>query len=251
MLHYRRHGKGPALVMQHGFLSGSGYWVPQMGVFGTAFDVIAPDLPGFAGSAGEPVRDSIEGLADAVVELLDALGVSRFHLLGHSMGGMIAQQIALDHPERVRKLVLYGAAPRGDSPGRFETLEASIARFESEGVEASADRIVRTWFVDGDGAPYYRLCHEAGRGTRVEAAVKALGAVKRWDVRSRLTELRLPTLVLCGDRDRSIALDQARALREGIEGSQLCVVTGCAHNVHLERPDLFGQIVRDFLLAQT
>jgi pimeloyl-ACP methyl ester carboxylesterase len=251
MLHFRRHGKGPTLVMQHGFLGGGGYWVPHLGVFGKSFDVIAPDLPGFAGSADEPVQESIEALAGAVIALLDALGAVRFHLLGHSMGGMIAQQIALDRPDRVQRLVLYGTAPLGNLPRRFETLEASIARLESHGVEAAADRIVRTWFVDGDAAPYYRLCYEAGRGTRPEAAVKALRAVRVWDVRSRLAELKMPTLVLCGDRDRSISLDQAFALREGIEGSQLCIAPGCAHNVHLESPELFSQVVRDFLLAQT
>jgi pimeloyl-ACP methyl ester carboxylesterase len=250
VLHYRRYGKGPTLVMQHGFLGGSGYWVPHLGAFGRTFDVLAPDLPGFAGSAGEPLQDSLEGLAGSVMRLMDALRVERFHMLGHSMGGMIAQQIALDHPDRVRKLVLYGTAPLGDLPRRFETLDASIARLESEGVGACADVIVPTWFVEGHAAPFYRLCHEAGRGTGVEAAVKALRAVRGWDVRHRLGEIKVPTLVLCGDRDRSIALDQAFALREGIEGSQLCIAPGCAHNVHLEKPELFGQVVREFLLAE-
>jgi pimeloyl-ACP methyl ester carboxylesterase len=251
LLHFRRHGKGATLVMQHGFLGGGGYWVPQLGGFGQTFDVIAPDLPGFAGSADRPAQDSIEGMAGAVVALIGGLGVDRFHLLGHSMGGMVAQQIALDHPGRVTKLVLYGTAPLGDLPGRFETLEASIARLETAGVEATADRIVRTWFVDGDAAPYYPLCREAGRGTGAEAAVKALRGVKRWDVRSRLGELKMPTLILCGDRDRSISLDQAYALKEGIASSQLCIAPGSAHNVHLEKPELFSQVVRDFLLAET
>jgi pimeloyl-ACP methyl ester carboxylesterase len=249
MLHFRRHGRGATLVMQHGFLGGGGYWVPHLGVFGKSFDVIAPDLPGFAGSADRPPQESIEGMAGAVVALIDALGAGRFHLLGHSMGGMVAQQIALDHPDRVQKLVLYGTAPLGNLPRRFETLEASIARLEADGVEATADRIVPTWFVDGEAAPYYRLCYEAGRGTGADAAVKALRAVGRWDVRGRLAELKMPTLVVCGDRDRSISLDQALALREGIAGSQLCIAPGCAHNVHLENPELFSRVVRDFLLA--
>ena len=249
MLHYRRYGKGTTLVMLHGFLGGGGYWLPQLGAFGSAFDVIAPDLPGFACSADEPLEDTIEGLARAVVAVIDALGVERFCMLGHSMGGMIAQQIALDHPDRVHKLVLYGTVPSGDLPKRFETLEASIARLESEGVEACAKRIVSTWFVDGAAAPYYRLCDRAGRGTRVDAAVKALAGVLKWDVRDRLKELKMPTLVLSGDRDRTMAPDQAHALWQGIEGGQLCIAPGCAHNVHLEKPEFFNQVVRDFLLA--
>ena len=248
MLHYRRYGKGTPLIMQHGFLGGGGYWVPQLPAFGQCFDVVAPDLPGFAGSAGEPAQDSIEGMAGAVITLADALNVERFHLMGHSMGGMVAQQIALDHPDRVRKLVLYGTASLGDLPKRFETLAASRARIQQEGIEACAQRIIPTWFVEGKAAPYYDLCYEAGKGVTAAAADKALTALGKWNVGARLGELKMPTLVICGDRDRSISLDQAVALSEGIKGSRLCIAPGCAHNVHLERPGFFVHAVREFLL---
>src|SRR5262245_30249228 len=122
--------------MQHGFLGGGGYWVPQFPAFGKGFDIIAPDLPGFAGSGGLPPQDSIEGMAAAVVGLADALKLDRFHLIGHSMGGMVAQQIALDHPGRLHKLVLYGTASLGDLPKRFETIAATRARIRQEGIEA-------------------------------------------------------------------------------------------------------------------
>ena len=130
MLHYRRYGKGTHLIMQHGFLGGSGYWVPQLPALGNSFDIVAPDLPGFAGSTAQPAQDSIEGMAAAVMALIDTLDINRFHLLGHSMGGMVAQQIALDHPRRLEKLVLYGTASLGDLPKRFETLQASRARIQ-------------------------------------------------------------------------------------------------------------------------
>jgi pimeloyl-ACP methyl ester carboxylesterase len=249
MLHYQRRGKGSTIILQHGFLGGGGYWLPQLAAFGAEFDVIAPDLPGFASSAGEPVCESIEGLGDALVALLDTLGIERFSLLGHSMGGMMALQLALAHPGRIEKLVLYGTAASGDLPKRFETLEESIARLEAEGVDASARRISATWFVDGEAAPYYRLCCEAGRGASLEAAVTALAGVGQWDVRARLGELQLPTLVICGDRDRATAPEQAYELWNGIAGSHLCIVPGCAHAVHLEKPEIFNQIVRDFLVC--
>ena len=249
MLHYRRYGKGTPLIMQHGFLGGSGYWVPQFPAFGKCFDVVAPDLPGFAGSAEEPIQDSIEGMAGAVVALADALDVEHFYLLGHSMGGMVAQQIALDHPQRVQKLVLYGTASLGDLPKRFETLAASRARLHQEGIEAVSRRIVPTWFVEGEASPYFGLCFEAGKGVKAVAADKALAALGTWNVGARLSELKMPTLVICGDRDRSISLDQAVALSAGIKGSQLCIAPGCAHNVHLESPEFFALTVRDFLLA--
>jgi 2-hydroxy-6-oxonona-2,4-dienedioate hydrolase len=250
MLYYRRYGKGTPLVMQHGFLGGSGYWVPQFPAFGKGFDIVAPDLPGFAGSAAEPARDSIEGMAAAVMALADSLKVDRFHLLGHSMGGMVAQQIALDHPGRINKLVLYGTASLGDLPKRFETLDATRARVREDGIEACAQRIVPTWFVEGKASPYYDLCYEAGRGVTANAADRAIAALGKWNVGARLGELQMPTLVICGDRDRSISLDQAFALSQGIKSSRLCIAPGCAHNVHLERPEFFAHTVREFLLEE-
>ena len=247
MLNYRRYGNGAPLVLQHGFLGGGGYWTPQLPAFGRHFDVIAPDFPGFAGSGHIEAPESVEGFSAALIGLLDELNVARTSLVGHSMGGMVALQTALDYPDRIERLVLYGAACTGNLPKRFETFETSITRIKHEGIEACADSIVPTWFVKGDGAPHFAMCREAGRGADVDAAVRALRALSQWDVCARLDELSAPVLVICGDRDRSTAPDQSYRLWEGIEGSQLCVVPGCAHNVHLERPDLFEAAVLEFL----
>ena len=247
MLHHHRDGSGPPLVLQHGFLGGSGYWLPQLAAFSRHFDVIAPDLPGFADSGEIDAPDSVAGFAGALLGLLDGLEIERTALLGHSMGSMVALQIALDHPDRVERLVLYGSACTGNLPKRFEPVEASIARLEKLGVDACADFIVPTWFVAGQAAPFFAMCREAGRGARTEAAILALRALAHWDVCERLEEVSAPTLVICGDRDRSTAPDQSYRLREGIADSRLCIVPGCAHNVHLERPELFSGIVLDFL----
>ncbi|MFT5173619.1 MAG: 2-hydroxy-6-oxonona-2,4-dienedioate hydrolase [Gammaproteobacteria bacterium] len=249
MLNHHRYGNGRPLVLQHGFLGGGGYWAPQLPTFGRHFDVIAPDLPGFAGSAHIEAPTTIKGFSSALVALLDELNVEQSALVGHSMGGMIALQTALDHPQRIERLVLYGSACTGNLPKRFETFDTSIARLRDDGVEACAERIVPTWFVEGDKAPNFAMCHEAGRGTSVDSAVRALGALREWDVYERLGELRMPVLVICGDRDRSTAPDESYRLHEAIAGSQLCVLPGCAHNVHLERPELFAAIVLEFLSA--
>ena len=107
--------------------------------------------------------------------------------------------------------------------------------------------IVPTWFVAGEAAPYFAMCRDAGRGLSTEAAIRALRAMAEWDVSERLGEVSVPALVICGDRDRSTAPDQSWRLWEGIPDSRLCIVPGCAHNVHLERPELFSDIVLDFL----
>jgi pimeloyl-ACP methyl ester carboxylesterase len=109
MLNYTRHGKGRALVLLHGFLGGTAYWVPTVSGLHPVHDVIAVDLPGFAGSSKIPAPDSLNGYARMVVDLLVSLQVKTFSLLGFSMGGMIAQEVALAFPTSVEKLILYGS----------------------------------------------------------------------------------------------------------------------------------------------
>ena len=239
------------MVLQHGFLGGSGYWLPQLGGLGRHFDVVAPDLPGFAGSADLPAPGSVPEFAAQLVGLWDRLGLGRLHLIGHSMGGMIALQVALDYPDRIDRLVLYGTACSGSLPERFESVDDSIARIEREGIAKCADFIVPTWFVEGEAAPYFQLCKQAGAGADSASAARSLRALSQWSVCDRLGEVNMPVLVICGDRDRSTAPNHSWRLWRELNRSSLCVVPGCAHNVHLERPELFNAIVLDFLSGET
>ena len=247
MLTYRRTGEGKPLVILHSFVGGSGAYVPTMNHFRRHYDVVAADLPGFAGSAGEPLPDSIEGFGAAVLDLLDGLGIGRFHLMGHSLGGNIGLQMTLDVPDRIEHCVLYGSVACAEFPHRFETLEDTFARIEAEGIAATRERLVKSWFLDGERNPYYPMCRAAGEGVGAEAAVATLKMTQRWDVRERLRDIKVPVMLIGGDLDRNVGpqdlFDQWRA----IEGARLAIVPGCAHNVHLEKPELFHRMVEDFL----
>ena len=252
MLNYTRFGKkGRTLVLVHGFLGGTGYWIPLATSLKDHFDVIAVDLPGFAGSADVPAPDSLSGYAGTIFAQMDALGIDSFSLLGFSMGGMIAQQAAIERADRIASLILYGSAGVGDLPNRFESWEASIERIRREGVEATADRTVATWFVDGTGHPYYATCREACRGANRDSCVTVMRAMQGWSALEQLRAIAAPTLVIVGDRDRSTRPSESIVLWEGIANSRLCVLPGCAHGAHMEMPDLFNRIVLDFLLENT
>lgn len=247
ILNYTRFGTGPALVLVHGFLGGTGYWRMQQSALHRMFDLIAVDLPGFGGSADLPAPDSLSGYAATVFDLMDILDIPRFSLLGFSLGGMIAQQAVLDRPERISKLVLYGSSSTGELPHRFESWSESAERMKSEGVEATADRTVATWFVDGQADPYHSLCREACRGANEEACQTVMLAIQNWSAKDRLAEMKLPTLVIVGDQDRSTRVSDSLPLWDGIPGAQFCVLPGCAHGAHMEKPELFNAIVADFL----
>lgn len=251
MLNFRRYGSGPTLVMQHGFLGGGGYFAPQAARLSRCFDVICPDLPGFAGSAGQRAEMTAPGMSRSLIELLDELRVERFFLLGHSMGGAVALQTALDHPERVDKLVLYGTGSTGNLTKRFETFEETVKRIQADGIRATAERIAATWFVQGARAPMYDFCVAAAGNPDQAAAMKALENLRTWDVTNRLDELDMPVLVMCGDRDRSYSLEDTLEMMRRIAGSQFSVIPNCAHAAHLEAPEAFTDLLITFLMQRT
>ena len=243
--HFRRYGCGPSLVLVHGFLGSADMWWTVEARLGKAFDVIAVDLPGFGGRSMETTPDRMEVLAAAVIDIVDRLGIERFKLCGHSMGGMIAQQIAIDFRARVSELVLYGTAASGKLKHRFEEIQSTMQRMREHGVATIGREIVRSWLtVD---SPAYDRCVQAISAVTLPSAVAALFAIDTWDPQGRLRELTMPSLVIGGDRDRSTPPEDTLALYRAIPQAQLCVVPGAAHGVHLEQADPWCTAVERFL----
>jgi len=247
LLPHRRAGQGSALVLVHGYLGGSAQWEAEIAHFSDRFDVIAPDLPGFGDATARPGCARIADMAGAVTGLLDQLGIDRFILLGHSMGGMIAQQIAASQSHRVEKLILYGTGPLGLMPDRFEPIGLSRERLERDGIDATIRRIAGTWFCKGESAPGF--AQVAGIGARASAAAAraALDAMAAWDGRSALPGLAMPTLVIWGHDDQSYRWPQVESLWRGLPNATLSVIPGAAHAAHLEKPRLFHAVLDDFL----
>jgi 2-hydroxy-6-oxonona-2,4-dienedioate hydrolase len=247
MLNFRRYGIGEPLVLVHGFVGGSGYWTELMNSFGRWRDVVAVDLPGFAGSMNGPVQTSISGFGAAVFELLDSLAIDNFSLVGHSMGGMIAQEMALSRPEAIERLILYGTTSTGDLPGRFETWDETVIRFDGQGVSASIDRIASSWFLSEDADPAYPMCRSGCEGATLEACIAGLGAIRAWSTKDRIGQLTMPVLVVVGEHDRSTPPKESIDLWQALPEARLCILPGCAHAAHLEKPRLFDTVLADFL----
>jgi 2-hydroxy-6-oxonona-2,4-dienedioate hydrolase len=235
------------LVFVHGFLGGSPQWQAQVDVFSEHYRVITPDLPGFGLNNECQAPETIAGFATYVLDELDRQQVERFHLVGHSMGGMIVQEMVRLAPDRVDKLVLYGTGPIGKLPGRFESLDESRRRIKQEGIEVSGPRIAETWFLEGALMDGFQLCAQLALKATMQAAQAGLTAMEGWSGESALTTIRSPTLVLWGDGDRAYHWSQPEQLWRQISDAQLAVIPGCAHAVHLEKPHLFNPVLMDFL----
>jgi len=240
-------GNGAPLVLVHGFLGSSEMWRPQLNFFKDNFRVIAPALPGFGSSSAVNSCDSIECMAKTILNLLDKKKIKKFNLLGHSMGGMIVQEMVKLADEKILKLICYGTGPRGNIPGRFETIDVSREKLKTNGLSKTAYRIAKTWFVEEDKSKYFYLCEEAGKQTSLEAADNALVAMKNWNGIENLKNIKQETLVIWGDKDKAYNYNQVETLKKNITNSDLRIIIGCSHNVHLEKPDEFNTIVSKFL----
>ncbi|GAB4283047.1 MAG: 2-succinyl-6-hydroxy-2,4-cyclohexadiene-1-carboxy late synthase [Roseovarius sp.] len=234
------------LVLVHGFLGGSAQWAAQAPL-GQGREMIALDLPGFGGNAHLAPIDSIAGFADWALEELSRRGVGRFDLLGHSMGGMIVQEMVARAPGRVARLVLYGTGAQGVLPGRFEPIETSMARARAEGAAATARRIAATWFLHAGQAAQYPACAAIAERAGLPAILAGLAAMRGWSGEARLAGIGCETLVLWGEADRTYPWAQTEHLWRTVPRSHLAVVPGCAHAVHMEWPALFNALVERFL----
>ena len=241
-------GKGFPLVLVHGFLGSSKMWKPQIDFFKYHFRVITPDLPGFGRSNKAKSHNSIQSIANLLLDCLEEKKIDKFHLLGHSMGGMIVQEMAKKSGGKISKLVCYSTGPMGEMPGRFETIDQSRENIKKNGLEITTKNIAQTWFVLGEKAKYFDLCLESGKQTSIEAADNALIAIKNWDGVKNLQDIKNNTLIIWGDKDKSYNLEQVQTLEKNISDSNLVIFKGCAHNVHLEQPDQFNHTIKDFLL---
>ena len=240
-------GKGFPFVFVHGYLGSSEMWNFQKEFFSKHYRVIIPALPGFGESHNVKSLDSINKMARQIIDLLDQKNIDKFNLIGHSMGGMIVQEITKLIGDRVNKLICFATGSIGEIPGRFETIDETREKLKKDGTEFSFSRVPKKWFVKGDKDKNYFLCKNAVKNVSLEAADNALLAMKNWRGKENLKNIKNETLIIWGDKDTSYNFDQVDTLKKNIKNSRLEIFKDCAHNVHLEQPDQFNNLVQKFI----
>jgi 3-oxoadipate enol-lactonase len=251
-IHYERSGEGFPLLLIHAGIADSRMWEPQARAWAKRFDMIRPDLRGYGDSELPPAPYSMR--LD-LVGLLDQLGIDRAHVIGCSMGGTMALDIAVEHPQRVERLVLVDSGVSGSNLGANDrALFAEVDAAEKRGDWDAVNRAeVRLW-VDGPRRP------EGSAPAAVRELVLDMnGRAMRSDFASapnqslappaigRLHEVKVPTLVVVGEEDLPHGHANADLLTSKIPGARKAVIRGAAHLPSLERPDDFNGFVLDFL----
>jgi pimeloyl-ACP methyl ester carboxylesterase len=251
-VHYERSGRGYPVLFIHAGIADSRMWEPQAAAFADRFDMIRPDLRGFGDTELPPGPYS--GIDD-MVALLDHLKVERAHVVGCSMGGSLAIDLALEHPLRVEKLVLIAAGVSGlnagaadaalfteieeaDKAGDMDAVNRAEVRLWVDGPrrrEGSAPATVRALVLDMNGRSLHTDWSSAERQPIDPSAI------------SRLGEITSPTLVIVGDQDLPHCMANADLIASKVPGARKAVIEDVAHLPSLERPDEFNRVLLDFL----
>ena len=240
-------GKGFPLVLIHGYLGSSEMWFLQKKFLSKNYRIITPALPGFGESYNVKSLNSINKMAQMLLKLINEKNINKFHLLGHSMGGMIVQEMAKISGEKIKKLICFATGSIGDIPDRFESIDTSIEKLKEEGIKETVKRIPPKWFVKGQKAKNYYLCENAVKQIKEVTAYNALVAMKNWRGYENLKNIKQDTLIIWGDKDVSYNFNQVDTLKKNIPNSKLEIFKGCSHNVHLEEPQKFNETVKNFL----
>ena len=241
-------GEGYPLVLVHGYLGSSEMWCHQRDYLSNFCRVISPALPGFGESYKAQSLDSIHEMAKFIIGIIDEKKIDKFNLLGHSMGGMIVQEIAKLEGDRINKLICFATGSIGEIPGRFEPIDETRKKLKDEGTEVSFSRVPKKWFVKGDKDKNYYLCKNAVQNVSSKTADNALKAMKNWSGRDDLKNIKNETLIVWGDKDISYNFDQIDTLNKNIKNSKLEIFEGCSHNVHLEETEKFNNLIKKFII---
>jgi pimeloyl-ACP methyl ester carboxylesterase len=199
------------------------------------------DLPGHARSKGEGC-ETIGCYAEAVLAFLDAVAVDQAVILGHSMGGAIAQTLALQADERVLALVLVGTG------ARLRVAPVILGSIQDD-FEEAVDLITRYAWSPDTASSLTRLGREALRETGPDVLLGDFVACDRFDVMESVAQIKVPTLVITGTADKLTPVKYARYLAEHVPDARLVMVERAGHMVMLERPEQVAGAVREFVLA--
>jgi 3-oxoadipate enol-lactonase/4-carboxymuconolactone decarboxylase len=232
---------GPLLVLGPSLGTTTHVWAPQEAELSRSWRVLRYDLPGHGASPAAKGAFSIEDLAREVLGLVDT---ERFVVGGVSLGGAVAQAVAVMAPERVSDLVLCCASARFGEPGQWRE---RAARVRGEGMGWLAGMVTARWFTLGVDPELAEPVQTMLLGTDPESYALACEAIAAFDNRERLPRITARTLVIAGDQDPATPVDHAEALAEGIPGARLAVVTDAAHLANLEQPQAVSRLMARFL----
>jgi 3-oxoadipate enol-lactonase len=238
----------------HGLGANSQSWLFQTHPLHQAgFRTIAPDAPGFGQSTYAGGRATLDLFCSPIASLVKNLGIDPFIVVGISMGGAIALQLALDHPERISRLILVNTFARLNvtNPLILPYFAVRFILINTLGLQTQAKAVAKHIFPYPDQEIFRQGLIEQISQADPYAYRAAMRALARYDVRDRLKEIQCPTFVITGDRDTTVPLEIQRYLAQNIIGARQVIIKDAGHAVTIEQPEQFNQVLVEFLCSQS
>lgn len=237
----------PAVSLSNSLMSNYHMWDAQMPALTENYRVLRYDTRGHGQTEATPGPYSIELLVDDVYALHQALGISKTHFVGLSMGGMTAQLLAVKYPDLLQSVTLCDTASHMPPASMWDD---RIDTARSEGMNGVVEGTLARWFTpamhESDPGEIARI-GDMIRGTPVDGFCACCEAIKNMNQTSVLCGIKLPTMIIVGEDDTGTTPDMSRVIQAQIEGSSLVILPQAAHLSNIEQADAFNKVLLDFL----
>ncbi len=247
-LFYECVGDGPPLLLIHGLGSSGDDWAFQRDDFSRRHRLLLPDLRGSGRSGKPPHAYSIRMFADDLWTLLDTLGVTTTAILGFSMGGAVAIEMALTHPARVSKLIMCNALAnyRMDTPRKWFEARTQLALVHVLGLKRTARFIARRLFPHDEQAPKRQRVIDVLGANPKRAYLQTIRALIGWSALDRLSELKCETLIIAAENDYT-PLGEKHVESARFPRAELVVIENSRHGTPFDATEQFNALVLEFL----
>lgn len=248
VVHYEVFGRGRPVLFLHGWLGSWRYWFPTIEVVSEHFRTYSFDFWGFGDSQRKQTQESIQAYSDQVIRFLDALGIDRVMVVGHSMGGMVALKTALSYPDRIMRVATVGAPIDGDSLSWLLKLTDRPFFADAFARMPWLRRNLFRFFLGETSDPAVSEMIDDSVKSSANTLRYAVSSMWRTDLRPELPRLRVPSLIVHGGRDDIVNPNQAD-LFEQVPSAQVMMMPRSRHFPFLDEAEIFNDVLVRFLKA--
>ncbi len=251
--YYETHGEGYPLVLIRGLGSNADHWYPQIPAFSSTFRVISYDNRGIGRSERPETPFTISMMAEDTAGIMDAMGIPKAHIMGLSMGGMVAQEFALRFPQKVHGLVLACTHCGGEKAvAPSEEIRKLFSEFIATASPEAAQKAGKCLFAENTLSKAPEMVREyqaisARFPSEANILLQQWEAIKGHDTWGRLPRIKAPTLVITGAEDLLISPENSKILAERIPEAQLCIIPGGGHQFLVEQAQAANEAILTFL----
>ena len=249
IVHYEVYGRGRPVILLHGWLGSWGLWQETMAYLGRYYRTYALDFWGFGESGRKRESYAVQDFVSLVDQFMEQLGINQAPLVGHSMGGTVSLSVAIQYPQRVRKVVVVGSPITGSSLSLLLKLfgrrpVAWVVYNNMWGFKLFY-RLLSPLYTRDRSWPQM-MDHDLSKMT-LESFLLSIASLRRTDLRQFVGQVKIPVMGMYGDRDVVVNSNQWKALSEGIPHARIERYHTAGHFIMLDEPQKFMETLRDFL----